>query len=126
MWTRPHLIRFIGGLLAYVAVLFATIFVFERGLVAPALRVPVALLPMVPLILVAVAVMGAIRQSDELQARIQFEALAFAFALTAFTTFSYGFLQVYAGFPEVNMFIVWPVMASFWIVGGIIARRRYA
>jgi hypothetical protein len=126
MWTRPHLIWFIGGLVAYTVVLFATISAFEHGLVSPGLRVPVALAPMLPLILVAIGVMGAIRQSDELQARIQFEALAFAFALTAFTTFSYGFLEVYAGFPEVNMFSVWPVMAAFWVIGGIIARRRYA
>jgi hypothetical protein len=126
MWTRPSLTRFIGGMVAYTVVLFATVSAFGHGLVPAGLRVPVALLPMVPLILVAMGVMGAIRHSDELQARIQFEALAFAFALTAFVTFSYGFLEQYAGFPTVSMFDVWPVMAVFWIIGGVIARRRYA
>jgi hypothetical protein len=94
--------------------------------VPQALRAPVALLPMVPLIVVALGVMTAIRSSDEMQARIQYEALAFSFAFTAFATFSYGFLEIYAGFPHLNMFAVWPVMAAFWIIGRLVAQRRYA
>ena len=81
---------------------------------------------MVPLIAVTLAVVGTVRASDELQSRIQFEALAFAFAFTAFTTFSYGFLEIYAGFPHLNMFSVWPIMAVFWLIGLLLAKRRYA
>jgi hypothetical protein len=126
MWTRTYLTWFIGGLVAYTVVLFLTLTAFAHGTVPTALRVPVALLPMVPLAVVAFAIVGAIRASDEMQRRIQFEALAFAFAFTALSTFSYGFLEVYAGLPHLSMFSVWPVMAVFWVIGRFIASRRYA
>jgi hypothetical protein len=126
MWTRTALAQFIGGFVAYAVLLMLTLTAFTRNVVPESLKVPVALVPMLPLVVVALGIMRAIRASDELQARIQFEALAFAFALTAFATFSYGFLELYAGFRHLNMFSVWPVMAVFWIVGKLIAQRRYA
>ena len=61
---------------------------------------------------------------DELQQRLEVEALAFAFGGTALITFAYGFLQD-AGFPDLNWFYVWPLMGGLWIVGGFIARRRW-
>ena len=65
-----------------------------------------------------------LRRMDELQRRIQLEALGFAFAGTALLTFSYGFLEG-LGYPRLSMFTVWPVMAALWIVGLLMARRRY-
>ena len=61
---------------------------------------------------------------DELQRRIQFEAIAFAFAGTALLTFSYGFVEN-VGFPHLSWFFVWPIMAILWIIGLGIATRRY-
>jgi hypothetical protein len=61
---------------------------------------------------------------DELQRRIQLESLAFGFAAAAIATFTYGFLQN-AGLPEVSWVWVWPVMAVCWMVGQLVARRRY-
>lgn len=126
MWTRSALIPFVGGLVAYMIVLYATIAASVHGLVPASLKVPVALLPVVPLIFVGLGVLRAVRASDELQLRIQYEAIAFAFTLTAFTTFSYGFLETYAGFPHLNMFAVWPAMGVFWAIGKIVGRFRYA
>jgi hypothetical protein len=126
MWTRTYLTWFTGGLGAYALVLFFTINAFERHAVPNVLKIPIALLPMIPLVVVTLAVVGAVRASDELQSRIQFEALSFAFAFTALTTFSYGFLEIYAGFPHLNMFSVWPTMAAFWLIGLLLAKRRYA
>jgi hypothetical protein len=64
------------------------------------------------------------RRMDELQMRIQFEALGFAFAGTAILTFSYGFLEG-LGYPKLSMFMVWPILAVLWVVGLVLARRRY-
>ena len=54
----------------------------------------------------------------------QLESLAFGFAGAAALTLTYGFLQN-AGLPEVSWIWVWPVMAVCWIIGSLIARRRY-
>lgn len=87
-------------------------------------RVPVALIPMLPSLLIVVAVMRYLRRVDELQRQIQLEALGFAFAGTALITFAYGFLEG-VGFPRLSAFIIWPVMATLWMIGGIISRWRY-
>ena len=85
---------------------------------------PVTLLPMIPLAFVLVAWLRFFRRMDELQQRMQMEALAFAFGGTALITFSYGFLQS-AGFPDLSWFFVWSLMTALWILGGLIARRRW-
>jgi hypothetical protein len=70
------------------------------------------------------AVVQYCRTMDELQLRMQLEALAFGFAAAAMATFTYGFLQN-AGLPEVSWVWVWPVMGVCWLVGGLVARWRY-
>lgn len=84
----------------------------------------VAILPMLPALLVPVAVVRRLRAMDELQRRMSLEALGFAFGATAVVTFAYGFLQL-VGFPQVSWLMVWPVMAIFWLVGQFLSWRRY-
>ncbi|WP_228145988.1 hypothetical protein [Acinetobacter sp. ANC 4558] len=68
--------------------------------------------------------MRLITRLDELQRQIQLYALAFAFTATAFASFSYGFLEN-IGFPQLSMFVIWPVMATLWGVGVAIGVWRY-
>ncbi|MGE7371255.1 hypothetical protein ACQKKX_19645 [Neorhizobium sp. NPDC001467] len=109
---------------AYMAVLIASILLVAAGTVTGIWATVVSLLPMLPALGVAVAVMRQLRASDELQQRIQLEALSLAFAGTALMTFSYGFLEN-VGFPKLSMFYVWPLMAVLWIIGGIVSNRRF-
>jgi hypothetical protein len=62
---------------------------------------------------------------DELQRRIQLEALAFAFAAGSFLTLTVGFLQI-VGLPPLSWLLVWPIFALLWAVGGARAQHRYA
>ncbi len=57
-------------------------------------------------------------------ARIHLQAFAFAFAGTAVLSLTYGFLQN-AGFPDANWAWVWPLMGTLWIIGKLIAKRKY-
>ena len=111
------------AILAYAAVLVPTIIIVDANEDA-AWRYPVALLPMIPLGFALVVWVRFFRRMDELQQRLEVEALAFAFGGTALITFAYGFLQD-AGFPDLNWFYVWPLMGMLWIVGGLIAKRRW-
>lgn len=88
------------------------------------LRYALALLPMLGCLAALWAILRAIRGMDEMQRRIQFEALAFAFAFTALATFGYGFLEG-AGLPRFPIFGVWPLMAVSWIAGLAFTARRY-
>jgi hypothetical protein len=61
---------------------------------------------------------------DELQRRIQLEALALASDGTALLTFSYGFLEN-VGFPHLSLFWVLPLMCALWGLGAGVAGRKY-
>jgi len=111
---------------AYAAVTAAVGFAFVYKLVPGPLTIPAALLPIVPAAFFPFLLLDRLRACDELQRKIQFEAMAFAFAMAALLTLSFGFLQFFANFPDVNWVWVWPVMGLMWIIGMVIGRRRYA
>lgn len=121
---RRYLIEFGGAMVAYMIVLVASIALFNNMDPGSGWRIPLALVPMVPVVFALFAFVNYFGRIDELQRRVQLEALAFAFGGTALLTFGYGFMQV-AGFPQVSWFFVWPIMAALWLIGSVLANRRY-
>lgn len=107
----------------YAAVLVISLTWLKSGVALP-WKYAVAVLPVLPALGIPYAVLRYCQAMDELQRRIQLEALAFGFAASAVATFTYGFLQN-ADPPDVSWVWVWPVMGVCWLVGQLIARRRY-
>ncbi|MBW8760094.1 MAG: hypothetical protein JF586_21070 [Burkholderiales bacterium] len=124
MTNRQYLKELAATLLVYGAMLFGSIELLTHVQLARPWRDLVALGPMLPAAAMAWVVLRELRRMDELQRRIQLEALGFSFAGTAILTFSYGFLEG-LGYPKLSMFSVWPILAVLWIVGLVLARRRY-
>jgi len=122
--ARRYLYELSLSLIAYAVVLSLTLAIIIHYPGAAFWRPVIALLPMIPAASVCWVVIRQLHRVDELQRRLQFEALAFAFAGTALITFGYGFLEN-AGLPRLSMFSVWPVMAVLWVVGLVVNRRRY-
>jgi hypothetical protein len=87
-------------------------------------RVPLALTPIVPAIFAMIAYMRQVGRMDELQRRIQFEALAFGFGAAGILTFSYGFLEN-VGFPHLPLLFVFPFMIALWGIGLTFTSRKY-
>ena len=115
-----------GAAMALYAVLLVGSNLLERSLdPTGALLVTINVLPIGGVLAAAWAIVRAFGRMDELQRRIQFDALVLAFAGTAVISFSWGFLEN-VGVPQLRAFMVWPVMAMLWIVGLIFATRRYA
>jgi hypothetical protein len=95
---------------------------FERG---SAPRIALAVLQGLASASAVILPVRSIRALDEMQQRIQLEALAFAFAGTGVLTTMYGFLTN-AGTPAIDWgTYVWPLMVLLWVVGVILAHRRY-
>lgn len=115
--------EFFAALLAYMVALILSVTLLAH-VESQILRPILALLPMVPGFAMCWIVLRQLRRVDELQRRIQLEAMGFAFAGTALVTFSYGFLEI-AGYERLSMFLIWPLMAILWIAGTIIGNRRY-
>jgi hypothetical protein len=114
--------RLLGAVLTYAIVAVAS------GMAIGHLSVPwkyvVALLPVLPALWFATLFARHFGEMDELERKIQLEALAFAFSAAVILTLGYGFLQ-HAGWPIPNWVWVWPLMGMCWLIGKFVARRRY-
>ena len=118
------MIRFGASMLGYIIVLFGAISVMNTLEEDNPLRYVLALLPIIPLIFAFLSYMWFVRRVDEMQRRIQFEAVAISMGSTIFITLTLGFLEV-AGFPAVGMIWVPPIIILTWGLGTAIASRRY-
>jgi hypothetical protein len=84
----------------------------------------IAFLPIIPSALAMWAFMRMFRGLDELQRRIQLEAVAFSFLATCLITLTWAFPQN-AGLPRFDVSWVAPLLILLWAVGLGIAKRRY-
>jgi hypothetical protein len=116
--------RIIGTALAIAALILVAAWVGRQFPPRSAVRIALALVQGAACAWLIVSSTRPARHLDELQRRIQIEALAFGFAGTAIVFSAYGFL-VSAGLPEIDSSLIWPVMVVLWAVGTVIACRRY-
>lgn len=122
-FDRGFLVRMLGGALLLVALSVLTrVLGLERGSAARVAVGAAQWLLMGWLIWITVA---AIRRLDEMQYRIQLEAIAFAFAVSAIVMTGWGFMSR-AGLPVVHWGPdTWLLMVVCWALGLWLARRRY-
>ena len=83
-----------------------------------------AVLPLLGWGAVVISIGVAIASLDELQRRIQTEAIAIAFAVTAIFVGGYALFQ-FAGLGEVNVGLVLLVMAFAWVAGKLWTLWKY-
>ena len=124
MKSRQYVKEMITTMVVYGVMLVGSIELLTHVDVARPWRDLIALSPMLPATATAWVILRELRRMDELQRRIQLEALGFSFAGTAILTFSYGFLEG-LGYPRLSMFTVWPILGVLWAIGVALARRRY-
>ena len=124
MQNRRYFLELMAALALYAALLLGSNLLDSQIHTTGGLRIALALTPMIGALAACWAVMRAIWRMDELQRRIQLDAIAISFLTTALVTFGWGFAEE-AGAPHLSAFTVWPIMAVAWIIGLVIARRRY-
>ena len=85
----------------------------------------VAMLPVVPGGVIVWLVVRELGRLDEVQKRMQMQAIGFSLASAALFTFGYGFFEG-AGFPQMSAALVLPLIAAFWGLGlfGLALRQR--
>jgi hypothetical protein len=88
-------------------------------------RIPLALLPAIPIIFMLMAFLRYLNEIDELQQRIQLHAIGFATGAISLLSFAYGLLEN-VGFPQLSYFWIFPATVILW--GGALSyyTRRYA
>ncbi|HKW59712.1 MAG TPA: hypothetical protein VJR46_08170 [Candidatus Dormibacteraeota bacterium] len=117
-------IQFGFAILAFLMILVGAVTVVAANSSAE-WRYWVALLPGVPAGVVVWLVVRELGRLDEVQKRMQMQAIGFALATTGLVTFAYGFFEG-AGLPQMSAVLVLPLMAAFWGLGlfGLALRQR--
>ncbi len=115
----------LGAALAlYIVLLFAANIILSMYRPAGLWLFALSMVPMIGAVAMAWTVLRGLHRMDELQRRIQFDAIAIAFLGTALITFGWGFGEV-AGLPPLRAFAVWPIMGSLWFISVIFASQKY-
>ncbi len=115
----------LGGALALYALLLVGANAVERAIhPVGVVKLVINLVPMIGALVVAWAILRQLWRMDEMQRRIQFDAIAISFLGTALITFGWGFAEG-AGLPNLRAFAVWPIMGTLWGLGTVFAQRRY-
>ena len=93
----------------------------------PGARLAVALIPIVPFVAFIWKFIGSLREADELERRIQLEALAIAFPLAMVLLMILALVQLAMPLnpDDWSYRHVWYFLPIFWLGGLSIARRRY-
>jgi hypothetical protein len=120
---KRYLKEFIPAMAAYTAMVPISIWLL-RGHENSPLRYIYAVLPVIPSAFAMWAAIRFFRGLDELQRRIQFEALAFSFLGTCLISLTWGFVQN-AGLPHADVIWVAPLLIMLWGLGIAVASRRY-
>jgi hypothetical protein len=122
---RRYIRELLWSMVAYTFILIASLTILKQGWIQMrGFIIAISLAPVIPVGFVLLAIMRALRDSDELQQRKQLLATAFSAALTGFITFSYGFLEN-IGFPKFPTFLVFPMLIAIWGISLGYFSRKY-
>lgn len=115
------------GFLLWAITFFGARAVLEGSAVSGVGRVLLALVPLPFFIVALVGVIQRIRAMDELERRIQLEALAVAFPLSLVLLMTLALLEVAQPLDPRNWSYrhLWPFPILFYTIGLALARRRY-
>ena len=123
---RRYLREFIPAMVGYMVLLVVSMLLLKR-VEDHALRAVIALLPVAPIALTLRAIVRYIRDADEMQRRIELEAVSLATALVSLAYMAGGFLQLakVIDIPSgVAMIWVFPlVCGTYGLLKAVVARR---
>jgi len=123
---RRYLREILPAMFGYVLALFLSVWLLKR-IDAPALRALIALLPVPAIALAMRAIVHRIRDADELQRRIEVEAVSIATAFVSLGYLAAGFLQrakVIDVPSSAAMIWVFPLVClSFGVAKAVLGRR---
>ena len=109
---------------AYVIAVIASTMALKNTEIPKAAQIVIALTPIIPTFFVIVAILRALRDSDELIQRIQLQAVVFSAITTGLITFTYGFLEN-IGFPHFPTIWILPMMFALWGISLGYFNQRY-
>lgn len=122
---RRYLREFLPAMLAYFVILLAVMPMLKHVHAAP-LKALLVLLPVVPIAFVMRAMLRLLLRSDELEQKLQLEAISIAAMLVTLLSFAAAFLQTVDLLPIDNpLMLVLPAMFGTYGVALAWVKRKY-
>ena len=121
--SKRYAREFIIAMIAYGIVIIISRLTLNNTGESP-WRFVLALLPLIPVLFLITGFIRYLSGIDELQQRIQLQAIGLAAGTTGLLTFAYGFLEL-EGFPSLSTFFIFPLMIMLWGLGLAFFSRRY-
>jgi hypothetical protein len=123
--SRRYMQSVIPAVIGYVIAIMV-LGAFRHAELAPWVRVLIALLPVIPVGWAVLAMWRYVREGDELERRIQMEAVFSTCGVVGVAAFTLGMLKM-AGVVHLADAVFWVLPAMFLVYGGAVwrARRKY-
>jgi hypothetical protein len=121
---RRYMKELFLSMVAYTIILITSLTVLKNYEFTKFWQVVISLSPAIPVVFVILAVMRLLKDSDEMQQRVQLLATSLSAALTGLITFSYGFLEN-VGFPKFPTFFILPMLIAIWGISLGYFNRKY-
>jgi hypothetical protein len=121
---RRYMKELFLSMVAYTIILITSLTVLKNYEFTKFWQVVISLSPAIPVVFVILAVMRLLKDSDEMQQRVQLLATSLSAALTGLITFSYGFLEN-VGFPKFPTFFILPMLIAIWGISLGYLNRKY-
>ncbi len=121
--ARRYRIRFLSAMVAY-AVTILLLVPMAKGDLPLWSKMLLMLVPVVPVLVAVSEILRYVRSLDELEQRVQFEAVCVAGVLTCLATFAWGLLEI-AGLPKMPVVLVLPLFCALYGGATAIGCRRF-
>lgn len=109
----------------YLALTIASVIALGALHPTGALAIALALIPAIASVGIVRAHLLSVREMDEFQQRLHYEAILIAAAVTAFASVAYGFLELWAGFPRLPAFCAVLVMVGAFSLAVVFLNWRH-
>ncbi len=123
--VRRYLARFSVGIVLYTATVLGTGHLLRTLDPSRPVEILLALLPMLPVAIIAWALLSFVRTLDELHRRIVLEAFALAGLVVGMASFAWGFLEGLPGVPDLPAIFVLPAMIGVFGLAQSLLWMRY-
>jgi hypothetical protein len=122
--TRFRNISLASGIAAAILGVTASV-ILKTGPYSTPVATLIGLMPVPAYGLLIWSIVQMVREMDEMQRRVQFEAAATALLATVFYTITYGWLEKARVVPHMNLAFISLITLAFYMLGLFIAMRHY-
>lgn len=117
--------NFLFWMAIYAVTVIATSAIQDRVDLPIAARIPLALAPVLPTLMALREFIIFWRAMDEVQARINAEAILIAAGVVGFGSFAWGWVELWMEVPFIPMIWILPALIGAWGIARVFVSRRY-